>query len=271
MARTVSEIQNSIIQSLRDKGVTLSSSSVAEWRLWTWVVASAINLFEIVLDLFKKEVDELTDRLTPGTLRWYAAQSLRFQTGHRLEYDNATATLYYPIEDPAAQVVKIVAITESPNHLSVKVAGKDDNDKIVPLSETDRRNFVAYMDAIKFAGVQVDVVSQTADRLRYDIVVYHDPAYPPSEIEANVESALEKYKTEIGFNGAIYRQQLIDAIMAVNGVITVDARSITRAGATDGDSFEEIGVAAALDAGYFDYDNDGCVIELKTVNELNHD
>ncbi len=268
MARTINEIQTVIEGNLRDKGLTLSSSSVAEWRLWSFVVAAAINVFEHILDIFRKEVDDLTDRVTPGTLRWYAAQVMRFQTGHKLEYDSQTAMLYYPVDDPAARVIKVVAIIETPNHLTVKVATQTDDGEIKPILEQDRYNFVSYMDAIKFAGISVDVVSQNADRLRYDMIVYHDAAYPPSVVKESVEAALDAYKTDIGFDGIIYRQRLIDAVMAAEGVITVDVRSISRAGAADGDQFSEIGVADALDAGYFDYDVSGSRIEMKTVNSI---
>ncbi len=266
MARTISEIQKTIETDLRGRGLALSTSSVAEWRLWSFVVATAINVFEVILDLFTKEVNELTDRLTPGTLRWYAAQALRFQTGHKLEYDSATATLYYPTDDPAARVIKVVAITELANHLIIKVATQTDKGEIKPLSETDCNNFISYMDAIKFAGIQIDVVSQKADKLRYDMVVYHDPAYPPSSVRKNVDAALEKYKTDIGFSGTIYRQQLIDAVMSAEGVVTVDDKSISRAGAADNDMFSEIGVAAMLDAGYFDFDTTGSTLTLKTIS-----
>lgn len=49
-------------------GITLSSSKSAEWRLWTYVIAVCIHSFEIVLDVFKEEVDAQAYRITPGTL-----------------------------------------------------------------------------------------------------------------------------------------------------------------------------------------------------------
>lgn len=95
MARTINEIQTGINTALEaGTEVKLSTSKVAEWRLWTWIVATAIQAFEVILDLFKKEVQEKTDKITPGTVRWYGEQCLRFQNGHKLLFDKNTAALY---------------------------------------------------------------------------------------------------------------------------------------------------------------------------------
>ena len=70
MARTINEIQNEMITSLQAKsGLTLSTSKVAEWKLWTYVVAAAIHTFEIALDVFKSETDSLTNKITPVVCR----------------------------------------------------------------------------------------------------------------------------------------------------------------------------------------------------------
>ena len=61
MARTINEIQNEIITSLNGKkDISLSTSKVAEWRLWTYVIAVTVHSFELILDVFKSEIDTLT-------------------------------------------------------------------------------------------------------------------------------------------------------------------------------------------------------------------
>ena len=95
MARTINDIQQSIITDLQTYFPKLSTSKVAEWRLWTYVVAAAIHAFEIILDLFRQEVDELTAKITPGTKLWYAEMCYRFQNGHTLVFDKNTAQFYY--------------------------------------------------------------------------------------------------------------------------------------------------------------------------------
>ena len=144
MARTINEIQAGIVSELEaGTEVKLSTSKVAEWRLWTWVVATAIHTFEVILDLFRKEVQEKTDKITPGTVRWYGEQCLRFQNGHKLLFDKKTAALYYAEDDPAARIVKVVAIKESPKHLTIKVAKTVDAGNVVPLSPDENYNLFA--------------------------------------------------------------------------------------------------------------------------------
>lgn len=134
MARTINEIQNEIITSLNGKkDISLSTSKVAEWRLWTYIIAVAIHSFELILDVFKSEIDTLTNKITPGTVRWYAEMCYRFQNGHELLFDENTAMLYYQTNDPDAQIIKVVAIRENKNMLTIKAAKKNSSGKIVPL------------------------------------------------------------------------------------------------------------------------------------------
>ena len=267
MARSINEIQAGIVSELEaGTEVKLSTSKVAEWRLWTWVVAAAIHAFEVVLDLFRKEVQEKTDKITPGTVRWYGEQCLRFQNGHKLLFDKKTAALYYEVDDPAAQIVKVVAIKESPKHLTIKVAKTDDSGKVIPLSPDEKYNLIAYIHEIRAAGTTTDVVSTTEDKIRYDLQVWHDTVYPYSEVEANVKAAIEVFKTNIGFDGVIYVQQFIDAVMGAEGVVTCKLNSIARKGVSD-DDFKEFEVYSDLESGYFDYAPDS-VVKVESVKNM---
>ena len=46
MARTINDIQQSIITDLKANFPKLSASKFAEWRLWTYIVAAAIHTFD---------------------------------------------------------------------------------------------------------------------------------------------------------------------------------------------------------------------------------
>lgn len=267
MARTISEIQEEIITAVRQEtGLALSSSKVAEWRLWTYVFALAIHTFELILDAFRSEIDTITDKITPGTTRWYAEMCYRFQNGHELLFDDSTAMLYYKDDDPEAQIVKIVAIAENKNKLSIKAATRDNTGKIVPLSADELYNFSSYVDAIKFAGVDTNVISTTADLLRYDLEVYFEPAIPHTLVRENIEAALDGFKASLGFDSIIYRQRFIDAVMDAEGVVTCNLASLERKGPTD-EEFVPVGIYAELESGYFEYDM-GCTVTLKSVKEL---
>lgn len=265
MARTVAEIQAAIEQSLVKRGYVLSTSKVAEWRLWVFVCAAAIQAFEVILDLFRREVDELTNKITPGTVRWYAEMCYRFQNSHELLFDDKTAMLYYAADDSKSRIVSVVAITEGSSKLVVKVAKLDGSGKIVPLSEDEKYNFTGYIDAIKFAGLQTDVVSTTADLIKYEVEVFYDPAVPVTTVRTEVEAAVVAFKTSLGFDSTFYRQRFAEAIMGVSGVVTIDLKSISRKGVSDV-AFVPIPVFSTLESGYYDYDAASTLTFTSTKN-----
>ena len=266
MARTIIEIQDKIIESLQESGLKLSTSRVAEWRLWTWVVAASIQAFEIILDLFKKEIDTVTSRITPGTTRWYAEMCYRFQNGHELLFDEKTAMLYYAEADPGSQIIKVVAISEDNNKLLIKAATLNEKNKIVPLSLEEKYNFAAYIDAIKFAGVETDVISVSEDKIRYNIDVWFEPSIPLSLVRENVLTALDTFKAGIGFDSMIYTQKLVDAIMSAEGVVTCSLVSLARKGVSDS-YFVTFDVYSELESGYFEYDGES-VLNIISIKEL---
>lgn len=283
MARMIEEIQKTMAVDLQNRiPQQLSVSKFAEWRLWTYMVAVAIHTFEVILDLFRKEMETLTNKITPGTVRWYAEMCYRFQNGHKLLFDEKTAMLYYAEDDPEARIVKIVAITEKEtysgrgteggqipekkNSLLIKAAKLDRNGKIEPLTLEEKYNFTAYIDAVKFAGVSTDVVSTTEDKVKYDLQVWFDPAVPHSLVEENVRKALADFKSSLGFDSMIYTQKLVDAVLSAVGVITCELRSLACRGTSDAD-YRPVSVFAELESGYFEYAEDS-VLRLTSIKEL---
>lgn len=255
MARTIKAIQDSIIESLYHQGITLSNSKSSEGRTWTFIVATAIYLFEIILDLFRKEVDALADKITPGTVRWYVEQCKRWQNGHELLYNPQTTELYYKDDDPESRLIDVVAITEGAKMLSIKVAKTNKENKIEPLTDDERYNFMGYMESIKFAGTQTECISTTADQIKYIATVYHTPTIPQTIINANVAQAIDGFRQSLDFNSMFYRQRFIDVIMRVEGIVTVDLTVLNHRGASQNE-FIAIGVMSELDAGYFDFTDD---------------
>lgn len=278
MARTIAEIKEAIRLNVDEQIPSLSTSKTAEWSLWVYIVAVAIHAFELVLDLFKLEINGLTNRITPGTVRWYAEMCKRFQNGDSLEFDEETALLYYPVEDPGKQIIEVAAVSEGKddsNHLFIKVAKKDAQGKIVELSSDELYNFTSYIDAIKFAGCQTEIISTKADQIQYHLTVYHDPAIPGDTIMADVPAALEAFKTSIDFDGILYRQKFLDAVMDVDGIVTCVLEDFCRHSyqSESDEDWDDIDTHTELDAGYFEYadgsvDGRQCVIDVKSINDL---
>ena len=259
MARTIAEIKQSITDNVNNSLPGLSGSRTAEWGLWAYIMAAAIHAFEVILDLFKQEINSLTSRITPGTIRWYAEMCKRFQNGDSLMFDEDTALLYYPETDEKKQIIAMAAVSETKDNdgtvLSIKVAKKDAQGHIVELNQEELYNFQAYIDAVKFAGCRTEVISTNADRIYSDLTVYHDPAIPSETVKADAEAALEQFKVSIDFDGVLYRQKLIDAVMGVNGVTTCVLSALEQHSSKDNglDAWHPIDTHATLEAGYFDW------------------
>lgn len=256
-----------MIAQLQAERPGLSSSKVAEWRLWTYIVATAIHAFELILDLFRKEVDELTNRITPGSETWYKEMCLRFQNGHELLFDNENAMLYYEADAPDTRIVKVVAVKSAAEiyhrQISLKVAKFDTDGKVIPLSEDELYNFTGYVQVFKFADDPVDIVSTTADKILYDLEVFYEPAIPVTVVRGNVLQALSDFRLKLDFNAMFYPQRLLDVLLSVKGVVTADLKTIKRKGATDPD-FEEVSVMSELQSGYFEYADD-CVLAMTSI------
>jgi len=266
MARSIEQIKQSITGNLMTS-LNLSTSATAEWKVWVHAVSYAIYAFEVILDLFKKEMEDVANTVVPGSLTWYSEMCYRFQYGHELLFNRTTAELYYETEDQGAKVVKIASVKEIDRTLLIKVATKNEEGTIVPLSDIQLLNFKNYIDSIKFAGSVTEVVSTEPDIVRYDVKVYYDPAMPTPTLEENIMASLDTFRTEQWFGGMIYSQGFIDAIMRVPGVITVKLVTLDRKGSHDED-FIPVGVRSDLYAGYFNYVEEDNNMELININDL---
>lgn len=255
MARSIKEIQQRINDRLKESQDGLSESSVAEWRLWTHIQAVAIHTFELILDQFRREIDADADKITPGTVRWYAEQSKRFQYEHELLFDRNTAQLYYAQDDPQARIIAVVGITEYNNRLNFKVAKEDQDGNITELTPDELYAFDLYIDNIKFAGILTNITSNRADTVHYDMTVYHDSAKPASVVKQNVIDALNQFRITLDFDSLLYKQQLIDAAMHADGVVTVQLNGLGWKD-LEMEDYIQVGAMQELTSGYFDYDPD---------------
>ena len=266
MARTINEIEASIVERL-GASFDLSTSAAAEWRMWTHCVAYCIHIFELILDHFKDEMDADVQREVAGSLTWYNEMCYKFQMGHELVCSTVTGRLGYNVDDAEARIVKIACVDTVDGTLVFRVATKDDEGNVVPLTASQLLNFKNYVDAIKFAGTKSQVVSTSPDMVKYSIKVWYNPATPVDTVRLGVESALEDFRFAQHFGGIIYRHEMMEAITATPGIVTLKILSLYRKGVEDAD-WQEIDTASHLHAGYFDYDLENCSLELVSINDL---
>jgi len=226
MARSIEAIQQQIIDTKNSDAVlgayTWSSSRVAIWRLWTYVVAVCIWTLENLFDFHKSEVEGIIATQKPHTLQWYVMMAKLFQYGVTLPSDSdAYAT---PSSDPSIVIVKYAAAVELINLVRIKVA-KQSGAALAGLSPGELTAFSAYMNRIKDAGVRLQLTSGNPDNLRLVVAIYYDPLVLTSTgarldgtAATPVLDAVNTFLENLPFNGLFVLNNLIIALQAIDGV-----------------------------------------------------
>lgn len=242
MARSITEIYDSIIaekqsmsslnalQPAIDSSQNLlndltSSSKVAVWRLWAYITAVAINVFEIILDQQTAAIELRATQIPTGTTIWHHEQSLLFQFGDVLTW-NGLQFVYTTIT-PANQIVKLASVINQGFQVRIKaaklVAGLP-----VALSAPELSSFQGYWSQKRFAGTAMLITSTAGDDLFTDYFIKYDalvldatgallsnPAIFP------VEDAIELYIRNLPFDGVLSLMEMTDAIQLADGVLDV--------------------------------------------------
>ena len=270
MARTIQEIQTLILQAKAQEPALSelnSTSKVAIWRLWVYIIAVAIWSLEKLFDQHRADIDKRLAELKPHTARWYRSKALAFQYGFDLLPDSDKFNNQGHTEEAieASKIVKYSAVIESKNEgrLIVKIAGEQ-GEQLQPITEPQKQAFEAYLSEIKDAGVRLSVVNYQPDILHLQMKIVYDPLVldgnGQSIIHATkpVETAIKDYLKRLPFNGELVLAHLIDALQQAEGVkiphlVLAQSKNITSGGGYG--AFETIEISKIPTAGYFTIDN----------------
>lgn len=239
MARTVKQIYDALIAEKNNQATlnglqpsvdsaqalltdVASTSKVADWRLWLWVVATGIYILETLFDSHKAEVEAIAAAAIPGTARWYRDQALKFQFGYQLVYLNDK--FQYSAIDTNAQIIKRAAVVESAGQVIIKVA-KLVGSTVTPLSSQELAAFDSYINLIRYAGTNTLTVSKNPDLLKVAYTVYYDPQVlaPNGSLLSNpavftVHDAINNHLSNLPFNGELVLTTLTDEVQKAQGV-----------------------------------------------------
>lgn len=237
MARTITEIQTQILASVASD-TTLSSSltstsATAIWRLWTYVVATAIWLHESAWDSFRVQILSDVANQKPHTLRWYRGKALSYQVGGVLKdgldvYDNTGLT---DTQISTAKIIKYASASENNGTVVVKVA-KDAAGVITAPTVPELAGVTAYFQDIKDAGVTLVVRGVAADRLKIAADIYYDAnvlAADGSRLDGAsatpVLDGIKAFISNLPFDGRFVKAHLVDALQGIEGVVVPEIRS----------------------------------------------
>ena len=270
MARTIQEIQTLILQAKAQEPALNelnSTSKVAIWRLWVYIIAVAIWSLEKLFDQHRADIDKRLAELKPHTARWYRSKALAFQYGFDLLPDSDTFNNQGHTEEAieASKIVKYSAVIESKNEgrLIVKIAGEQGN-TLQPITDAQKQAFEAYLQEIKDAGVRLSVVNYQPDVLHLQMKIIYDPLVLDSNGQSilhatkPVEDTVKSYLKRLPFNGELVLAHLIDALQQAEGVkiphlVLAQSKNITIGGGYG--AFETIEISKIPTAGYFTIDN----------------
>ena len=270
MSRTIQEIQTLILQAKAQEPALNelnSTSKVAIWRLWVYIIAVAIWSLEKLFDQHRADIDKRLAELKPHTARWYRSKALAFQYGFDLLPDSDKFNNQGHTEEAieASKIVKYSAVIESKNEgrLIVKIAGEQ-GDTLQPITDAQKQAFEAYLKEIKDAGVRLSVVNYQPDVLHLQMKIVYDPLVldgnGQSILHATkpVERAIKDYLKRLPFNGELVLAHLIDALQQAEGVkiphlVLAQSKNITIGGGYG--AFETIEISKIPTAGYFTIDN----------------
>ncbi|PWA05478.1 nucleotidyltransferase [Flavobacterium laiguense] len=230
MARTINEIQNGMLMAIASNEVLAlqltSTSKAAIFRLFVFIVASAIWLLEMLFDNHNKEVQDIIKRDKAHRPSWYKTKALSFQYGFALisdtdEYNNTGHT---EEEILNSKVIKYAAVTSSGGQLSIKIATETAG-ILSPIAPEVKSAFEAYILEIADCGVKYLVVNHLPDILLLNLKIFINPLVLDSTgmsiLNGNypVQDAINEYMKELPFDGELVLAHLIDKLQKAEGVV----------------------------------------------------
>jgi hypothetical protein len=220
MARTIEQIQASIIteiQSTPELAEANSTSRRAIWRLFAYVQASAILLLEQIIDVFRAENDLKISKAIPATATWLNQKVLEFQysaTNPQIIQLVDLAPIY-PVIDPNLRLItRCSVVTTISNQVNIKVAKSEPP---VALTSNELSSLQSYVNNIGIVGVNYNCISLNADKLFIDAEVYYDGQYS-TVISGTVLNAINQFLASLSFNGVL---KISDIELAIRNVIGV--------------------------------------------------
>lgn len=226
MARTVAEIQAQIIatkEAQPELAIYQSDSKRAIWRLWTFVMAVAIAIFEQLMDLYVATIEALVAKSPGASTLWVQDKMFKFQYSATDPQIVQLVDLVpvYPVVDANKRIITACSVTtDVTNTVSVKVAK---GNPYQALSAPEKTAAQAYIDTIGVAGINYVVKSQAADKIMIDADIYFQGQYS-AVIQQAVIDTLNAYLQQlsiVNFNGSIKMSDLEGVIRNVTGVVDV--------------------------------------------------
>lgn len=272
MARSITEIQTAMIADIQADPTLAglnSPSATAIWRLWTFIIATAIHFHEIFMDLGIEEMEQIARDAVPGTKSWIQRRILEFQYDENnpqvVSVQPDGRVVYQTVDESLRIITRCAVVEQSNGEVLIKVA-KGDNDTLEKLSVEELNALKSYVNEIMFAGVRRRSVSLDADIFTINVDVIFDGQFVQTQVETDVKNAIKNYlkglSTTARFDGLVVREHVVDAIQKVDGVVGIDTQNMVMTGSSATGTPTTIARTYNPDAGYLTMDEINSNINL---------
>lgn len=278
---TIGQIKTQILQEKANQEALAgldSTSNVAIYQLWAYVVATAIWTLYQFYEVFKTEMDYKIKTQKKYSLLWFRDKALAYRHGVSLPENSDEYAADEEEPNPDEFVVKRSAVIEreltNRKFLFIKVATEGDNG-LAPLANDEITGLEHYFARIKPAGTKIIVFTGPADDLKLSIRFYYDPLL----LDANgaridgtdnepVQSTIREYLENLKFNGEFTLAALEDLLQSVEGCADREAYiDNAEANYLQPPSYQTINSSYVANSGYMEVTDENLSIEFipKTV------
>lgn len=241
MARTAEQIQADIITQVANtpdlsyvdsngitQNITANNSKRAIWRLWTFIIATALAVEEQLNDLYILFVEAIVARSSAASTLWVQDKFFKFQ------YDAADPQIIqlintipqYLVVDETKRIVTACSVTTALNNSVLIKLAKGNPYEALAVGEVSAAQDM--INTIGVAGINYVVTSGNADKIYIDATIYYKGQYS-SVISQLVQDSLNGYLqtlSQINFNGSLKMSDLEAVIRNVTGVNDVIVNNV---------------------------------------------
>ena len=186
--------------------------------------ATAGAAIETMHEWHLQETTKIVEQERYGYAGWYAKMMLAFQFGFDInELEEQTYYNDTTSENAIdARIIKFAYAFDNENTLGVtiKIAKDDGTGQPTPLDSFELTAATSYINRIKPAGIPVKIVNDTPDVLDISVKIVYDPLVfnSESEVDNEVEKAINAYLHGIEFNGSFVSMKMIDQLQITRGI-----------------------------------------------------
>lgn len=254
--RTIEEIKaemNAVQTTIPELSEANSTSQMSFFQLLKNMWAQLVQLVEASWDTTQADVDARLESNRVGSTKWYVEQIKKFQLGDSVTIIDGKVA--YEVTDAEKQIITQASCVEDlvSGRLLIKT---------VKGSELARTNLTGaelvavrdYIKQVKFAGVQVDVISLREDQLKLTVTVKYDRQVVAADgtsltdpSKRPVEESVKTYLRNLPFDSVISWTALTDYMQTQAGVLdfVISASEIAPFGTNAWSSFSRETVSGA--------------------------